>query len=689
MPEQSRQLAAIMFTDIVGYTALMGEDEEKAFQLLEKNRNIQKSIIESFGGRFLKEIGDGILASFKSASDAVYCAGAIQNAAQPESDLSLRIGIHIGDVVFKGDDVFGDGVNIASRIQGIAPIDGILISESVHKNVSNKKGIETKFVKEEILKNVKEPVRIYEVKVEGIETPAGAPAQPTDAKPKAGNRKGVIIGAVVIILLVLGYVTYQYQSKESATPVTPVAEPKIEKSIAVLPFRNDSQEEGTEYFANGVMEAILNHLSKIQNLKVISRTSVEQYRGTSKTATQIADELGVVYLLEGSAQQADNSVRINVQLINARQDQYIWSENYDRELTDIFSTQSEIAQRIAGELKANLSSEEKLIIEKIPTVSTEANDFYLKGLYQLYQMRVEGFIQALKFFQKAVELDSNFALAYSGIAYTYLSRSSVYGDLPPDVASKNAILYINKALDIDQDLIEAHRLLGWTKFYFQWDFKGAEEAYLEAIKLDPNNANNLYAYCDFLNNLERHEEALLWNKKLRELDPLAASVGRVQALFYLGKTDEAIKIQKSLSEVFQHHVIFTNLGFLLLNVGEYEEAIDAQKKALELAGRRLPRMLAWLAAAYAKNGQEDKANELLEELKELKNKSLAGSPSFFIAVIYSALEEKELAFQWFEKAYEDHDVEMVWLKTEPQLYPLHDDPRFQDLLKRVGFDVSG
>jgi len=310
----------------------------------------------------------------------------------------------------------------------------------------------------------------------------------------------------------------------------------------------------------------------------------------------------------------------------------------------------------------------------------------LQGLFQLNSVTVEGFIQAIEFFKRAVELDSNFALAYSGIAFSYIYRSSVYGDLSPDEASKNAIPNINKALDLNPRLSEAHRLLGNVKFYFQWDFKGAEEAYLKATMLDPNNETALFVYINFLNNLERHQEAFDYERKLMRINPLANSD---PTLFWLGRIDEAIQTAKERVNVTPNPATHGNLGFVLLNSGSYQEAIDALQKALELAGRRLPRMMAWLAAAYAKNGQEDKALELLNELKERREQSLAGSPSFFIAVIYSALDEKELAFEWLERAYEDHDMEMVWLKAEPQLYPLKGDPRFQDLARRVGFDVDG
>jgi TolB-like protein len=337
-----------MFTDIAGYTALMERNEQRAFQLLDENRKIQRPLIQKFNGKWLKEIGDGILASFNTVSDAVYCAGAIQKACEDNPALSVRIGIHDGEVVFKDGDVFGSGVNIASRLESIAPVGGILISGSGYRNIKNKEGIKTEFLREETLKNVEEPIKIYQVKVEKDEPPETPPAgiePPTEKGPsRLPNKKGIIIGAAVIILLLLGYTGYQFISNESPANVPAAAEVEIDKSIAVLPFVNMSNDPDQQYFSDGIMEAILNDLTKIGALKVISRTSVMQYRNTEKTSPQIAEELGVAYLLEGGVHTVGGKVRVNAQLIDAVQDKHVWSENYDRELADIFGIMSEVAQ---------------------------------------------------------------------------------------------------------------------------------------------------------------------------------------------------------------------------------------------------------------------------------------------------------------------------------------------------------
>jgi len=286
----SRQLAAIMFTDIVGYTTLMGSDEQKAIAILDKNRTLQKPIIEEFNGRWIKELGDGVMASFNTVADAVNAAVKIQEACNAAKNFQLRIGIHQGDVIFETDDIFGDAVNIASRIQSTAKPGCIYISESVHNNVSNKKDIHSKFVKEETLKNVKEAVRIYEV------TMVNNSALTTENK------------AVTI-------------------PVN---------SIAVLPFANMSSDPEQEYFSDGISEEIINMLAQVPGLKVVGRTSSFSFKGKNQDLRLIGEQLSVKHILKGSVRKAGNKLRVTAQLINVADGYHLYSENFDRGIDDIF-----------------------------------------------------------------------------------------------------------------------------------------------------------------------------------------------------------------------------------------------------------------------------------------------------------------------------------------------------------------
>ena len=299
-----RQLACIMFTDIVGYTALMGEDEHKAFSVLKRNREIQRPIIEKFGGRWIKELGDGILATFTSVTDSVLASAAIQIASQTETNFQLRIGLHLSEVIFENGDVFGDGVNIAARIQSLADVGGILISETVQKNLTNKRGIETKLLGDEKLKNVKEAITLYEI-----------------------------------------IITDDYIA-ESIPEIKQEATAPIGKSIAVMPFVNLSKDEEQEYFSEGIAEEIIVTLSSIKNLKVVGRRSSFQFKGGTTPVAEIGKILNVSTILEGSVRRHGKGLRIYAELINIEDGCQLWAEKYDREITDMYEIQDDIASNI-------------------------------------------------------------------------------------------------------------------------------------------------------------------------------------------------------------------------------------------------------------------------------------------------------------------------------------------------------
>ena len=576
---QSRQLAAIMFTDIVGYTALMERNEQRAFQLLDENREVQRPLIEKFNGKWLKEMGDGILASFTTVSDAVYCACAIQSACENNPELSVRIGIHEGEVVFRDGDVFGSGVNIASRLESIAEVGGILVSGSVYRNIKNKEGIKAEFLKEETLKNVDEPIKIYQVKVERDEPPENAPTRLT-RPPRLVGRKGVIVSALVIILLLLGYAGYQYRSNKPTANDPTDAAIEIDKSIAVLPFVNMSNDPDHQYFSDGVMEAILNDLTKIGELKVISRTSVMQYRDTKKTIPQIAEELGVAYLLEGGVQSFEGKVRINAQLINAKQDAHVWSENYDRQMTDIFDLQSEIAQRIASELNAILSPSEINELQVHGTNNSEAYDLYLMGRYFWYQRTGEALQKSVDYFEQSLVLDPEYALAYSGLADAYLILVA-YGHLPQNIGYPKAKEHALKALEIEPNLAQAHATLG-TIANREWRWVEAEARLKRSIELDPNYVMAHHWYAEYLFVFGPSDKLLHHINAGLKLDPFSFLMQSQLAWYYYNKGElgRAIEEYKTLLELDPLDLRGSHYGMFMVyfKQGKEEKAFNSLKK---------------------------------------------------------------------------------------------------------------
>lgn len=570
---RSRQLAAIMFTDIVGYTALMGKDEQKAFETLNKNRQIQKPLIEQHNGRWIKEIGDGVLASFSSISDAVAAAINIQEICRSTEDFRLRIGIHLGEVTFENNDVFGDGVNIAARIQAIAPPGSIYVSDSVQQNLSNKKGFRIQFVGEENLKNVKEPTRIFEVLPET--TRLTADPSPSFASPA----------------------------------VTPPA-----KSIAVMPFVNMSNDSEQDFFCDGVAEEIMNALVQLNNLRVIARTSAFAFKGKNLDVRQIGKMLEVDTLLEGSVRKAGNRLRIITKMVNTADGSQLWSNRYDSELEDVFAIQENIAESVATALQGVLTQKEKASIRR-PETSVQAYEYYLKGRQLFHELVLQ---KAKSCFDKAISFDPHYALAYTGLAdtHSWLYEWEGADEIDLQAAEENS----KKALALAPELSESHSSRGFVLSLAK-QYEEAEAEFKEAIRL---NANNFEAYY-YLGRSSfargRIPESAHWFRKAAEVRRedfqsalLLAQSLRVLKLPSADAAMEGIKRARKHLQLFPTDQRALSLGAgNLWDIGEKEEAVQWINKALELYPEETG-VLVNGACFFAKAGNKEKALDLLEKV---------------------------------------------------------------------------
>ena len=640
---QSRQLAAIMFTDIAGYTALMGEDEQKAFELLRKNRQLQKPIIEKFNGTWIKELGDGVLASFHTATDAVICAIEIQRSCNNSNDLKLRIGIHIGDVVFEDRDVFGDGVNIASRLQALAPIGGIWISESVYQNVSNKKAIGTKFIKEQVLKNVKEPMKVYEV--------------------IAAQKKEVA-----------GFTFEEHSIKKIS-----------EKSIAVLPFINMSNDHEQEYFSDGMAEEILNSLSHLKDLKVAGRTSSFQFKGKNIDLREVGEKLGVVTVLEGSIRKQGNRLRITAQLINVEDGFHLWSEKYDRNMDDIFAIQDEIALAITENLKVILLESEKAIVTKSHTQNTEAYEFYLRGRFYLNKRFL---LQSLEQFKKAVEIDPDFAKAHAGMADAYVILG-FYNFLPAKEVMPKAREAADAAICLDDTLCEPYCSLGLYYESYECKWKEAKSYFLRSIQLNPRYVQahvwfGHYYLCWVEGEFEEGERHL--NIAI-ELEPYNAMsyINKYAILLTAGKLEEAFLTAKQGYELDPDSMIGNRImGFAHLYRKQYAEATGYLEFASKLSGRAAFNQVD-LINLYTAMDLPEKAGTVMEELKQRVGAGRYVS-SCLLSFAYGFLGDIDEAFNWLEKAYEEHDAYLCIIQYYPFLpASLRQDSRFKSFIDKMDF----
>ena len=642
----SRQLAAIMFTDIVGYTELMGRDEENAFVILNKNRQIQRPLINQYNGTWIKELGDGVLASFTNASDAVTCAKKIQNECLSVPGLQLRIGIHLGEVLFENNDVFGDGVNIASRIQAIAPIGGIWISEAVHNNVSNKKDFRSTFIKVENLKHVVDPIRIYEIESENV----------LDEQPNASI------------------------NQKTSPPAIPG------KSIAVLPFVNMSNDPEQEYFSDGMAEEILNSLAHLEDLKVAGRTSSFQFRGKNADMREIGEKLGVSNVLEGSVRKQGNILRVTAQLIKVEDGFHLWSERYDRNMDDIFAIQDEIAFAITEKLKIILLEDDRKKITKTYTYNTDAYELYLKGRFHMAR-RGPSILKGIECFKQAIELDPGFAFAYAGYADA-LSLTASYALVHPQKVITKVKEAAEKAIALDPDHSEPYCSLGFYYTFFERNWKAAKKNFLTAIKLNPQHTQTHYWFgLDYLCWVEGNfEEAEKHALTAIRLEPLSAICHIFYSLILhsAGNFEKALMLSKTGIEL-DGNSFFCHLseGNAYMGLQQFDQAIISYQNTIRLSNNhQFPaNAIIW---AYCKAGNLEKADTLFQELKERSTTEYVSSTLLGLSSAY--MNDLDAAFIYFDKAFNDYESLIVSLKYEhwvPEIVLA--DSRYQLLLDKIGY----
>lgn len=683
--QEDRRLAAIMFTDMVGYTALMGADEDRAFQLLRKNREIHRPLIKKYHGKWLKEMGDGILASFRTATDAVRCAGEIQAAAIKQG-IELRIGIHEGEVVFAGGDVLGDGVNIASRLEEMSDGGCISVSGAVYQDIKNKAGIRAQFIGEKDFKNVEEPVRVFRVFFDAEEY--GGPKAISGKKYKPAYI--LLTGIILILVVVIAYQFIRTSLPATDRPGKPETS-AIDRSIAVLPFANLSCDPQQEYFSDGIADEILMHLYKIGDLRVRSRTSVQQYKGTEKTSPQIGQELGVAHLLEGSVRKSENRVRITVQLIDARTDEHLWGESYDRKLEDIFFIQSDVARQIAMALRVELSGAVRQRIEQVPTRNMQAYELYLQASPYATSQTASGRDKAAELLQQAIELDPSFANAYSYLGILQIFGAgwgNIGGGKDPLKAARKAKPLILKALELDPENFVAHNHLSNYYLWFEWDFEKAGREHEKARELRPG-----HNWPDFYLASGRAEEAYREAHQAKESNPFENRnwAGLILSAYYANRIDEALNaIEVAEKTGIKGSYLLMESARVYVYAGKYEAAV----RMIEILTAEYPelkescRAMCFLSIAFYHAGLVQRSAELLEKIKKRSEINSGGSPSFHAAMIYAQMGEVDLAFDWLEKAFKLHEIEMYWLKVEPPFQPLHGDLRWTTMLKKIGFPDS-
>jgi TolB-like protein/Tfp pilus assembly protein PilF len=639
-----RQLAAIMFSDMSGYTALMQQNEQSATTKRKRLKEVLETSVPNYNGKILQYYGDGALSIFNSAVDGVTCAMHIQELLKEEPTVDLRIGIHTGDISIENEVVYGDGVNLASRIESLAVPGSIFISEKVFDEIKNQENLSAVEMGYFELKNVVQPVRVFALSGKGLTVPA----------------RNVLKG----------------KTKHPSN------------RLAVLPFMNMSTDPENEYFSDGITEEILNAITRVEGLQVTSRTSSFAYKGKNSDIREIGSQLNVDRLLEGSVRKSGNRVRITAQLINAADGYHIWSETYDRDLTDIFEVQDEISHIIANKLRENLndgSQEEKLV--KAPTQNVEAYSYFLKGLHFYNRITPADTRKAIDFFQEAIQLEPNYASAFAMLATCY-SFLGATGQMQPAEAFEMVHQYSDKALELDNSLATGYVAKGSAYLLYDWNWKLAYESLRRAIELNPTTtgAHQLLSLYYLITGHKR--EAVDIMEAALKVDPISPVVHKSLADAYLlmGRTDEALKQIEWLLDMQPNMRIALELqGWCVGLSGDWKKAAEIFKD-VHLATKHPLKGLTPLGCAFAKMGDTKKALECIGKIEQRQHEEPGVVLDVDLAMIWSALGESDKAFYYLSQCLEKRITSVVILLDHPVFKIPNEDDRYKALKEKLNLD---
>ena len=646
----TRRLAAVMFTDIVGSTAMTQRDENGALRLIREQEELLRPLFAGHHGREVKSTGDGFLVEFNSARDATQCAVEIQqhihdrNSQRGVTSLQVRIGIHLGDVEQRGADIFGDAVNIASRIESVAEPGGVYLSTQVYDQIHNKVPFKLEKLEARNLKGIEVPVDIYRVVLPWDQS---SPARSASIHATA-NR------------------------------------------LAILPFKNISPDPQDEFFADGLTEEITAEVSQLPGLLVIARTSVERYRNAPKPIEEVGRVLRVGTVLEGSVRKAGNKIRITAQLINAETEAHIWAGSFNREFEDIFTIQTDIAKGVAEALKLRLLSSDRIPSEQAPSSNLEAYALYLKARVASNRASNDAeILRALGLFREALVKDPEYSAAYDGIADCFHSLEHSGSESVADALGQ-AKEAAATAIRLDPRSAAPHTTMARMLAFHeedQWD--AAERECLRALELNPSLVESHVTYGLVLRHKARLKEALDQARQALELDPLAAATNRQVGEEYLiqGRYDESISYLKNAIELApERYAARGMLGIAYVRKGLLEDGLGELQKARSMAGEDLtPAVnLAW---AYAKAGRRDEMAKIVTEVL-----GQTGHSRIFLvdtAGIYAISGDIEKAFEWLEKARQVHHGASADFEGSVWFEEMRHDPRFKELLRSPGLALLG
>ena len=637
-----RLLAAVMFADMVGYTKLMQQNEQEAKKLRDRQRQVVDAKILEYHGQVMQYYGDGTLSMFGSAIDAVNAATQIQkelNGKEPK--VPLRIGIHLGDVVYDDEGIYGDAVNLASRVQGLGTPGSVMISGKVFDEIRNHPGIRVEAFGEHELKNVFQTTSIFALANSGLDVPPQRHIQE---------------------------LTGSYQH-----------------SVAVLPFANFSSDPENEYFSDGITEEIINVLAQVKGIDVASRTSVFAYKNTNKDVRVIGKELNVATVLEGSVRKAGSRIRVTAQLINSGDGFHIWSENFDGEMTDIFEMQDEIARKIVNKLEGDDFFDKNKQLGKSQTENLDAYNQYLKGLYYWNKSTPEAIYKAIECFESAISHCATYTNAYSALAncYTLLGATGI---MPSQEAFEKAEELANKSVELNSNRADSYTALGLVNLFFKWNFEQAEAYLKKAITLEPDNAGARMGLGYVYRTINNYEKTVLNLKAAIKIDPLDLRAKTLLASTYsVGEEyEKAIKLYDDVLEMDpSYRAAYEGKALVYTQIGNYEEARIHANKYMELINEPHggATFLGYMAALM---GNRSGIEENLERLKRRSQERPNVDMSLDFACLYACLGENDKAFEYINESIEKHLGAMVFFDSMLPLFTLKSDTRYEEIRQKIG-----
>lgn len=678
---QSRQLAAIMFTDISGFTSLMGNDEQKAHDILKRNRALQKPIIEQFKGTWIKELGDGVLSTFPTVSDALNAAVSIQELCNTTKDFQLSIGIHQGEIVLEDGDIFGDAVNIASRIQSLGVPGSVLFSKRIKEEIQNKTAFQTVPLGSFEFKNMEEPMEVFAISNPGFAIPIKEQMKGKLKTPTRKSNKGMLIAASVGLLLLLCVFVY----RNSISPSDKIAS----KSLAILPFVNTLNDSSISYLSDGIPENLINRFSKMAGVKVFARSATFELPDSARSIENLHRILNADVVLTGRLSKSVTGYTLNCELVDASNQNLLWGNNFELSANDIARIEDSIVASLLNPLEIRLANRKRINPDE-QKIKPEAYAEYLKGRYLAYGSTPAETEKAISHFRQAISLEPKYALAYAAIANEKITQS-IFSNAGNQEIMNEGRTSLEAAKALDPSIPEIYTTEGALKFYYEHDWKGAVNSYKKALELDPNNAISYIRYSATLADVGKTKEALPLADKAVELDPVSISslhnLGWVNLLAgNYQKGIDAFEKSVELHPTFVWGHIKQAFGYIALR--KFDKALQETNKAEALLkdGWGSELIQASIIGNNQVAGNKAKADSLITRFLDYASKNTVKDP-YSLSCVYRFKHDYPKALEWEEKTLQQRSPSAYILAVPFQYFGYEDFYRsegHQKILRQMG-----